>query len=305
MECRLRIEIITPLFIGGSNPREQPELRAASFRGALRFWLRALLGSVLGNKPAEIFKHESEVFGSTDHASPVVVRLQARQKLKWDEYNPLLHKPDHEVKFSFKGFVPNQSFEIHLLGRNQKALEQAKKALQLLCYLGGLGRRSRRGFGSLQIIDGELALTAKDINELANALKQKLDSILPSSFVTLSDVPRFPILHEKWAQIKVCSQEFSSWKEAIKFVMEKAHKHKNPALGFANPRQASPVHVHVTKLLTNKYVLVLTTMLSELNPQLSDDADRQKLVDFLNSFESEVVFGFKEVSEKWIGGSER
>jgi hypothetical protein len=87
--------------------------------------------------------------------------------------------------------------------------------------------------------------------------------------------------------------------------MDKAHKHKNPALGFANPRQASPVHVHVTRLSTGKYALVLTTMLSQLNPKLSERADRKKLAEFLNSFGDEVIFGFKEVPENWLGGSGR
>jgi hypothetical protein len=114
-------------------------------------------------------------------------------------------------------------------------------------------------------------------------------------------------LHPDWAQIKVYTQEFDSdselegWEEAIKFVMDKAHKHKNPALGFANPRQASPVHVHVTRLSTGKYALVLTTMLSQLNPKLSG-ADPQKLVDFLNDFKGDVIFG-EEVPKNWLGGS--
>ena len=157
----------------------------------------------------------------------------------------------------------------------------------------------------MQITDGELALTAKTVKELSEALKQRLDAILPSSFAKLSDVPRFPILHPNWAQIKVCDEEFSDWEQAIKFVMKRAHQHKNPALGFANPRQASPVHVHVTKLSTGKYAIVLTTMLSQLNPKLSERADRKKLAEFLNSFGDKVIFGFKEVPKNWLGGSGR
>jgi CRISPR-associated protein Cmr1 len=301
------LETVTPLFLGGSDPRGQPELRAASFRGAMRFWLRALLGGVLGDRPAEIFQCESQVFGSTDHASPVVVRLKPH-RLDWGEHYPLPHHEKPRFR-GFNGFNPGQQFGVCLLSHDEVALQQAQKALLLLCYLGGLGRRSRRGFGSLQITDGELALTATSVEELANALKQQLNAILPSSFAKLSDVPRFPILHPNWAQIKVYTQEFGSdselegWRKAIKFVMDRAHKHKNPALGFANPRQASPVHVHVTRLSTGKYALVLTTMLSQLNPKLSG-ADPQKLVDFLNDFKGDVIFG-EEVPENWLGGSGR
>ncbi len=305
-DFQVTLETVTPLFLGGSDPRGEPELRAASFRGVLRFWLRALLGGVLGDRPDEIFKHESQVFGSTEHASPVVVQVEPHN-LESKNFNPLPHK---QVPFRFKGFNPDQRFDIRLLSRSEVALERAKKALQLLCYLGGLGRRSRRGFGSLQITECELALVAESAEKLACALKERINSILlsslPSSFAELQNVPRFPVLHEKWAQIKVCCEEFGSWEQAIKFVMGKAHEHKNPALGNANPRQASPVHVHVTKLSTGNYALVLTTMLSRLNPELSG-ADQQRLVDFLNAFGDKVIFGFKdeEVPENWLGGRKR
>ncbi len=40
------LETVTPLFLGGADPRGAPELRAPSFRGAMRYWLRAALGTV-------------------------------------------------------------------------------------------------------------------------------------------------------------------------------------------------------------------------------------------------------------------
>jgi len=75
---KVTLEAVTPLFLGGADPRGEPELRAASIRGALRFWLRALLGGVIGDKDLDALrKAESAVFGSTDTgASPVVVRIR-------------------------------------------------------------------------------------------------------------------------------------------------------------------------------------------------------------------------------------
>jgi hypothetical protein len=121
-------------------------------------------------------------------------------------------------------------------------------------------------------------------------------------------VPCFPRLHARWAQVKVCKNEFNDWKEAIKFVMQKAHEHKNPVLGWAGgreERQASPVHVHLVRLADGKYALVLTTLLSKLNQNLISRANRNKLSEFLDAFEGEVVFGFKEVPENWPTGNER
>lgn len=43
------LQTVTPLFLGGAGPRGAPELRAPSFRGALRYWLRAALGEAIGD----------------------------------------------------------------------------------------------------------------------------------------------------------------------------------------------------------------------------------------------------------------
>ncbi|MCX7778535.1 MAG: type III-B CRISPR module RAMP protein Cmr1 [Armatimonadetes bacterium] len=264
----------------------------------MRFWLRALLGGILGDNPQEIFKRESAVFGSTEHASPVVVRVRRIGELNVKDHNPLPHKP---TRFYFKGFDPSQTFTIVLLSRDVSSLDQAAKALHLLCLLGGLGRRSRRGFGSLQIVDGDLpSLNVSTIDELCSELSDRLSAILGKKFASISSVPKFPVLHPDWAQVKVCQNEFNGWQEAIKEVMLKAHEHKNPALGWAGgkeERQASPVHVHVIKLANGKHALVLTTLLSQLNPKLLNRAERKELTGFLKAFDGEVVFGFEKVPE--------
>lgn len=44
MKFEVKLQTVTPLFLGGANPDEGPELRPASVRGVLRYWLRAALG---------------------------------------------------------------------------------------------------------------------------------------------------------------------------------------------------------------------------------------------------------------------
>lgn len=43
------LETVTPLFLGAAEPRGGAELRAPSFRGALRYWPRALVGGAIGD----------------------------------------------------------------------------------------------------------------------------------------------------------------------------------------------------------------------------------------------------------------
>jgi CRISPR-associated protein Cmr1 len=39
----ITLETVTPLFLGGADPRGAPELRPPAFRGAMRYWLRELI----------------------------------------------------------------------------------------------------------------------------------------------------------------------------------------------------------------------------------------------------------------------
>src|SRR6266850_1449561 len=64
------LETVTPLFLGGAEAQDRnrsPELRPPAFRGALRYWLRAALGGVIGDNNLDgLHRLESAVFGSTE-----------------------------------------------------------------------------------------------------------------------------------------------------------------------------------------------------------------------------------------------
>lgn len=45
---RVTLKIVTPILRGHRSTGGEPELRVPTLRGAFRFWLRALLGWVLG-----------------------------------------------------------------------------------------------------------------------------------------------------------------------------------------------------------------------------------------------------------------
>ena len=38
MKTTFKLNVLTPMFMGGAEPYGKPELRAASLRGAMRFW---------------------------------------------------------------------------------------------------------------------------------------------------------------------------------------------------------------------------------------------------------------------------
>ena len=248
---RVALETITPLFVGGSDPHAQPELRASSFRGVLRFWLRALLGGILGDKPAEIFRHESQVFGSTEHASPVVVQVshqnflsigysQLRQNRPGVAYlffgaRSLGNEPERKAIPS--GFQFTCTFRLQAGMRDPKALQAVVAALWLLTHLGGLGMRSRKGGGNLQVVSTDwndpllppLTVQAQTAEQLQKELEDGLRRLREwaattfngSLSPTFQDPPAFDVLHPEWCKIFVVKKEFDNnresdnWAEAL------------------------------------------------------------------------------------------
>lgn len=70
----LELEITTPCFLSGSD-QTRPEWRAASIRGQLRWWFRAVAGGVHGNDLDPTRRAEEAVFGSTERKSSLAVRV--------------------------------------------------------------------------------------------------------------------------------------------------------------------------------------------------------------------------------------
>lgn len=70
-------EVVTPLFLGGADPKKA-ELRAAPIKGALRFWWRALHGS---DNIEAMKNNEDKIFGSTEGKAVVLVKLD-RQNIR-------------------------------------------------------------------------------------------------------------------------------------------------------------------------------------------------------------------------------
>lgn len=250
---RVTLETITPMFLSGSNTREV-ELRAPSFRGVMRFWLRALLGGVLGDNPQEIFKNESAVFGSTEHASLITIRVQ-QKNLHTEQFSGLAKWNEQKSRYERQGIAylffsarrtgqkqeriaisANQEFVIDVLTYHPtlsaKALEFAYASLWLLTHFGGIGSRSRRGGGNLQVrsVQGNvssslpsLQVKAKTPSELLKELTQGLSQLRQwaakafngSLQLNFSVQPEFDVLHPKFCKIWVVNKTFNTWIEAL------------------------------------------------------------------------------------------
>ena len=159
----------------------RPEARVQSVRGALRWWLRAMLaGKNTGLLVAtdQLWQAEAEVFGSTNEASSVMISLRNHNLqptiMSEPEVNPknpsgydyMLYGM-HTGKSDSEGhaYTPRQYYnestgrtrrEIDLAitprwgaANGQPAVKQTLWAMWLLINFGGLGSRNRRGAGSV------------------------------------------------------------------------------------------------------------------------------------------------------------
>ena len=185
-QSKLQGRVVTPLFLG--DGRQSPQaMRVPSVKGALRFWWRALnwerlaVGSRGGVDPGEALQrlHDEEAFIFGCAASEERPGLgQGRVLMQLGEPpkgTVVADYPKNQTGAGYLGFglfpmketrgrsgiKEGGSFSLRMrfkpdLTATQR--DQVNEALKAWSLFGGLGSRSRRGFGSIHLesIDGEL-----------------------------------------------------------------------------------------------------------------------------------------------------
>lgn len=179
-EIRVVLEVVTPILGGSTRPRTLDEIdviRAATVRGHLRFWWRALYAS--RHKSAkELYDHESRIWGraATDAGgrSAVEIRIDVQRAGERDDDEIRLYDskegtatPGAYALWPARGErktgtpvaprrLPGTRFRLTLLV--VPSLEsEVRNALRAWILFGGYGGRTRRGVGSLAVVDGREA----------------------------------------------------------------------------------------------------------------------------------------------------
>lgn len=218
--------VITPMFIGDAQ-QQANSVYPQSVKGALRFWWRALMWGECRAQTKdditalkELHKQEASLFGSLpdnpDYTTEAAFSLRVRGdrvthnqlETNWPEGGNSAsgylgmglwadNKNPHRQGFPKLG--QPYKFELVLtlnehITDTQRA--QLKQAVQLLGLFGGLGSRSRRGFGSIQLsqLDGNdvHAFTNQETyQQTADALLQQATSAPPAPYTALSTKSTF------------------------------------------------------------------------------------------------------------------
>ena len=171
--------IVTPLFCAGADP-SRAELRLPSFKGILRYWWRALAWSRCGRDLDSIRKREDAIFGSAGSgqarlimrlapaSAPPAVPIGAVLTVSPTDSRPVgegarylgygvmeafasANKNTKAGQLTRSCLRPPLDFTVQIRARDldEADLGSVKEALIAAGTLGGMGAKSRKGYGSL------------------------------------------------------------------------------------------------------------------------------------------------------------
>ncbi|GAA6751473.1 type III-B CRISPR module RAMP protein Cmr1 [Thermus antranikianii] len=240
--------LLTPLFGGGVEPRLADPVtvvRGTEVRGQLRFWWRAVRGWQAEGDLKRLFDLEAAIFGSAGEggASPVAVEVEVLEPgadefpyVVTEVYNKQKQrrekkvKPRNEVAHSYLTFplrpegkqpipIPlrtgvrfrltvtfpttvrtaNGHLDLH------KELEAALWAWETF---GGIGARTRRGFGALTL-EGSKVPTEAEIRERLRRYSR--DSGWPDGVPHLTPQSLFRVVNLSWRKV---AEEYQAFRQA-------------------------------------------------------------------------------------------
>lgn len=239
----LELRTITPMFGGSATTREvcsQNPIRPSSVRGHLRFWWRATAGAKFSSAQ-ELFEAEEKLWGSGEKHGLVSLRVEtvssATKKpcatFPFGKTFPDFDKYPSYALFPFQGKAEKDrvtgdvritekpaetltdiQFKLHLTyPKEVEVVIQA--AVSAWITFGGIGARTRRGCGSLEVIP-ELSL---------QGIQRKFENLLtliPNQYF-IGEVQRDSI--RAW---KEAVELYRDFRQGVPFARNKGSDPKNP-----------------------------------------------------------------------------
>lgn len=182
----LNIKTITPMLSHGVN--KDAEIRIPEFKSAMRFWWRAL-GKF--ENIEEMRKEEGQIFGDSMnindvyHASPIGMRFIHKSEIIKDSF-PIYLRKNKEVWS--RGICPNKNFQISINKRLNKGkeLDYYVNLLELVSIIGGIGQKSRKGYGCFYI-ENKAPKKVEDRRDVFNYLKDKMEKLEVNNYYKFNE----------------------------------------------------------------------------------------------------------------------
>lgn len=184
----ITLEVVTPMFISGPDTTRS-ELRAPAIKGLLRWWWRALNGDLTIK---ELKAKEELIYGSTKRKSSFSINIETNDSVE-EKLDNLPSGKKIEVTsrgktfyisiidylaFGIAEYVKRQKcnvykrpyitsgskFKLLLRFYNDEHKEEVLNAVTALISYGGLGSKSRNGFGSIHAIEKQKKISLPKMN---------------------------------------------------------------------------------------------------------------------------------------------
>lgn len=285
------LETVTPLFLAGAEPRAEPELRPPAFRGVLRYWFRAAAGGVIGDQNlAGLHRLESSIFGDTTRASPVVLRLGPIEG-SWvpERVSILPHRSGGAQRLALPA---ERRFQLRLQtrpGARPEVWQAACATVALAVTCGGVGLRSRRGYGTLRVVESSDSVLIRPFPSTLQAWVQHVEGVTGGTVAAVRALARaegvpsvalpqgptsYPCASRTGLLRLAESDGATTPKDAVVALMNRLPK--DAPLGGIRPRQASPLWARPV-LADGRYYLLLTLLASKLAGRTDYPAARESL----------------------------
>lgn len=235
------LEVVTPMALGGASPTEAAEWRAATLKPLLRKWWRTARGVLDQPKGGGMDPNEAALFGSTDWKSPFSVHLVPAAAATLESFDAGAYpKGIQYLAYGLDTKKGKERTQRQVLVEGARAelrlgfphwwREPEKQAvwasLWLLVWFGGMGTRSRRGFGVVRVTEADSVSADEDGQSLAFTFPEEgdLGAFLKDNLAVarkwigarpLAAVPLIDTLDPNYTTIKYCSTEYSSWEKAL------------------------------------------------------------------------------------------
>ena len=255
------LKLATPAFLAGAKQgRDDCDLRPATLRGLLRWWWRTMHAAHLDRKNLRCL--ETAIWGDAQSGAALAISLRSegpvgdpqlfdkRDIVKRSLGDAKGHTGIHYLAYGMDEarkqrwfVVPGARWTVTLSARQGRldsshipaavVLRQGLAALWLLCRYGGVGSKSRKGFGSFVDLDIDAIASVKDCMQLAANLRRKvgiadhpprvarsssIDEMLPPLEVTTP-------WHDPWCALGQLGTAVQS------FARRNAHQESKIALG--------------------------------------------------------------------------
>lgn len=184
-----KVEVVTPIYGGGVKAGKVDTLlpvRASSIRGHLRAWWRVV--ALTSTNKQTLRQHEFDIWGGVGIDMPLAskIKIQVDNVNKCKPKSSSSYTQNPGIKYAYGPAATAQSewleegltFNLKVTYKKTVTAQQKKEvqdAIRFWAFFGGIGSRTRRGFGALKITsldasDQFLSVTEQEMKNLGGQI---------------------------------------------------------------------------------------------------------------------------------------